>query len=380
MHSFVTYDKRRKFLPPGPKGYPLIGNLLAFSDPDKIPQIVSQWAKEYGPIVYSRMGASDWIYINSPAIAKELMDKRGSKYSDRPRMPMAFEATSNRNRIIFMPYGETWRRLRSISQAALSITTSATYKPIQDFESKQVLYEFLHAQNDEAFFDINRRYSTSAIMTATYGHRVADWNDPVISRVYKVLEHFSQMAEPGAWLVDSFPLLAKLPSRMVQNWWNIGRGWFEYDSKVYLDLYLGLVEKVKEGTAPDCFIRDVYERIQKSPEKHAISDELAAYAAGSLVEAGSESTSTVINAWIMACQLFPDVVGPAQEELDRVVGLDRMPTFDDEDKLPYIRAMVKETLRWWPITKPGMPHSVTEDDWYEGYFIPKGSVVAINWW
>lgn len=330
--------------------------------------------------MYSRMGASDWIYINSPVVAKELMDKRGSKYSDRPWMPMAFDATSNRNRIIFMPYGDTWRRLRSISQSALSITTSATYKPIQDFESKQVLYEFLHAQDDEAFFDINRRYSTSAIMTATYGHRVADWNDPVISRVYKVLEHFSQMAEPGAWLVDSFPLLAKLPSRMVQNWWNIGREWFEYDSKVYLDLYLDLVEKVKKGTAPDCFIRDVYERIQQSPEKHAISDELAAYAAGSLVEAGSESTSTVINAWIMACQLFPDVVGPAQEELDRVVGPERMPTFDDEDKLPYIRAMVKETLRWWPITKPGMPHSVTEDDWYEGYFIPKGSVVAINWW
>lgn len=380
VYSLATYDKRRRFLPPGPRGYPFIGSLLAFADSDRIPQVISGWAREYGPIVHSRIGVSDWIFINSPVVAKELMDRRGSKYSDRPFMPMAFDVTSNQNRIIFMPYGEKWRRVRSISQAALSITTAATYKPIQDFESKQVLYDFLHAKDDHAFFDINRRYSASTIMTATYGHRVPDWNDPIVSRIYTVLEHFSQMAEPGAWLVDSFPFLVNLPPWMVQNWRNIGRSWFEYDSKVYLEMYLDLVDKIKQGTAPDCFIRDLYERIQSSPEKNAISDELAAYAAGSLVEAGSESTSTVINAWIMACQLFPDTVREAQKELDNVVGLERMPNFDDEAHLPYIRAMVKETLRWWPIVKPGMPHSVTEDDWYEGYFIPKGSVVVVNWW
>ncbi|CAH0046648.1 unnamed protein product, partial [Clonostachys solani] len=373
----VTYDKRRKHLPPGPKGLPFIGNLKSLSNPDEIPNITRDWAREYGPIVYTKMGGGDWIWVNSASVAKELFDRRGSKYSSRPRMPMAFEATSNQNREIFMPYGERWRKLRKLSHAALNLNTSATYKPIQDFESKQVMYEFLHAKDDMAFYDINRRYSASVIMTVTYGHRVADWNDRYIKKIYELLEHFTLMSEPGAWLVDALPSLASLPSWMVQNWWKIGREWFEYDRQVYLEFYLDLVKQIQNGTAPDCVIRDFYE---SGLEKKGINDEQAAYAAGGMVEAGSESTSTVINAWILACQIYPHIVKSAQEELDRVVGSDRMPGFEDEDNLPYIRAMVKETLRFWPITKPGMNHATTEDDWYDGYFIPKGSVVMLNWW
>ncbi|KAH8886617.1 cytochrome P450 [Thozetella sp. PMI_491] len=368
---------RRRHLPPGPKGLPLIGNFLALSNPDKIAGITRGWAREYGPIVYTKMGLTDWVWLNNGRVVKELMDKRGSKYSSRNRLPMAFECTSNENRIIFMPYGRRWQNLRRVSHAALNFSTSQTYKPVQDFESKQVLYDFLHAPDDRAFYDINRRYSASVVMTVTYGHRVPDWEDPVIAKIYEVLDHFTRMSEPGAWLVDAFPSLASLPSWMVQGWWTQGRKWWKHDREVFLGLYRDMVQKVREGSAPDCFIRDFY---LAGPEKSGIDEEQAAYAAGSMVEAGSESTSTVINAWILACQLNPHVVRAAQEELDRVVGPDRMPGFEDEDQLPYIRCMVKETLRWWPITKTGMMHATTEDDWYEGYFIPKGTAVMLNWW
>lgn len=142
--------------------------------------------------------------------------------------------------------------------ASLNLATSNSYKPIQDFESKQVMYEFLkYCQNDsEAYYDVNRRYSASLILTITYGHRVKYWNDDVVSAVYAVLDHFTKMTEPGAWLVDTFPLLAKLPSWMVQNWWEIGRQWHKEDSATYLRLYRDLVEQVKAGTAPDCFVKD----------------------------------------------------------------------------------------------------------------------------
>ena len=78
--------------------------------------------------------------------------------------------------------------------------------------------------------------------------------------------------------------------------------------------------------------------------------------------------------------LYPTIQRRAQDELDCVVGLDRLPTPADREHLPYINALMKEILRWHPIAPTGLPHAVAEDDFYEGYFIPKGSVVIPNIW
>ena len=75
---------------------------------------------------------------------------------------------------------------------------------------------------------------------------------------------------------------------------------------------------------------------------------------------------------------YPEVQIQAHTELDEVVGNARPPTFADIPSLPYIRAMVKETLRWSLVVPFGVPHSTTEDDWYEGMFIPKGTVCLQN--
>jgi cytochrome P450 len=78
--------------------------------------------------------------------------------------------------------------------------------------------------------------------------------------------------------------------------------------------------------------------------------------------------------------LFPEVQKRAQEEIDRVVGKERLPDFADRDKLPYINAVIKEVLRWHPVTPLGIPHMATEDDIYEGYLIPKGAYLFPNNW
>ena len=76
----------------------------------------------------------------------------------------------------------------------------------------------------------------------------------------------------------------------------------------------------------------------------------------------------------------PETQARAQAELDTVVGRARLPTFADYPHLPYIRAMVKEVLRLRPIAPLGLPHRCTEDDWYEGMFIPKGAICIPNIW
>ena len=78
--------------------------------------------------------------------------------------------------------------------------------------------------------------------------------------------------------------------------------------------------------------------------------------------------------------LFPEVAIKAQTEIEAVVGSERLPNFEDRPHLPYINAVVKEVLRWNSVTPLGGPHRSTEDDVYEGYCIPKGSIILTNIW
>ena len=96
--------------------------------------------------------------------------------------------------------------------------------------------------------------------------------------------------------------------------------------------------------------------------------------------AGSETTGTTLMWWTLAMVAFPQVQRRAQAELDAVVGRTRLPTFADAPRLPYVCAVVKEVLRWRPPAPLGAPHKTTEDDWYEGMFIPKGATCVANIW
>jgi len=96
--------------------------------------------------------------------------------------------------------------------------------------------------------------------------------------------------------------------------------------------------------------------------------------------AGAETTATTLSWWALAMIAFPEVQRRAQAELDTIVGRDRLPTFADAPRLPYVCAVIKEVLRWRPALPLGLPHATIEDDWYEGMFIPKGTVCIPNTW
>ena len=72
--------------------------------------------------------------------------------------------------------------------------------------------------------------------------------------------------------------------------------------------------------------------------------------------------------------LHSHVQEKAQAEIDRVIGTDRLPTFEDRPSMPYVEAMYKEVMRWRPIAPLGVPHYTTSDDMYKGFYIPKGGL------
>lgn len=253
------------------------------ADSDKMMKVAKEWADEYGEIFYTKVGFSHFVWLSSPSAVKDLMDKRGSIYSSRAASPM-INMVSNNERVNFLPYGEKWRKIRNILHDALNFETSSTYKPVQDFESKQAVWEILNAKDDMAFNDVNRRYSTSTILNITYGHRVPDLNDPLYQDILKIVRHFSLATAPGGWMIDTVPMLADIvPQSLFQNWKKVAQRWYEEDSEIYLKLYRKLMDDVKNGVAPHCFFNDL---ARAKLEKDPIPDVTAAFAAGALIEAG----------------------------------------------------------------------------------------------
>ncbi|KPM40116.1 hypothetical protein AK830_g6438 [Neonectria ditissima] len=368
-------DPRRKNLPPGPRGWPLVGNLYDLADSELVRDKVREWHRRYGDVFYTKIGGTDYIWLSSPKAVKDLMDKKSAIYSSRPHLPLAQDVASRQSRQLFMAYGPEWRSLRKHSHALLNQNASKRYQPVQDFESKVVLQDLL--DQPDQFYTIVRRYSASVIMLVAYGYRIPSFEDPLITKIYSVLENLSVMMAPGAFAVESFPALAALPGWLFGNWRSWGEKVFAHDSKVYLEFWETLKKNTDNGTARDCFCKDFY---LTDPKKSGINDLLAAYTCGGLIEAGSETTATTLNNWILAMTLYPEEMKKAQEEIDRVVGSSRLPEWEDEKDLPFVRGMIKETLRWRPVNKFGMYHASSEDSWYGEYFIPKDSVVVLNWW
>ncbi len=91
-------------------------------------------------------------------------------------------------------------------------------------------------------------------------------------------------------------------------------------------------------------------------------------------------TNASVHAFILAMAMFPEVQHRAQAELDAVVSPDRLPELDDHAALPYMRALVKEVLRWHVVAPIGVPHRSVDDDEYNGFNIPGGSIVFVNAW
>ena len=91
-------------------------------------------------------------------------------------------------------------------------------------------------------------------------------------------------------------------------------------------------------------------------------------------------TVSAIASFFLAMVLSPEIQKKARDEIDRITGGNRLPSFTDKSSLPYISCITWECLRWNPVAPMGGAHFSTEDDEYNGYRIPKGTTVLPNVW
>lgn len=375
--AIARNNKNRRRLPPGPKPVFFLGNLHQI--PRKEPyKIYRDWSQLYGPVVYMRVFSRQFVVLNSLEAITDLYEKRSAKYSTRPNSVMGGTLVGReQTAIIFMKYGPKWKQTRQLIHGWLSQRALTKYVPMQALCSYRLMQNLL--DDPDHFAEHIRNSAGSIILKLAYGLDCKSYDDPWIAMSEEVQQITAIATEPGRWLVDSFPWLRFVPSFLP------GAGflrWAKRSRKVAHDLVKAPFNKVREdmkmGTACPSFVRD--QLLENSSEdKREEDNDVLICAAGSLYAAGIDTIVSTMRMFFYIMATRPEIQKAAQEEVDGVIGTQRLATLDDRDALPYIGCLVKELFRFNAVAHL-VPHSLDEDDVYEGYLIPKGSWIIANIW
>lgn len=373
----VVFNRSPAPLPPGPKPLPFLGNL--FDIPTIKPWLTyANWGKKFGDIIHIQIFGQHIILLNSVEAAVEILDKKSVKFSDRPVLPMAGDLVGCKDSLPLLQYGDRFREARKQFHRVIGTRTAIeAYHGIKSVEIHKFLKRVL--TDPERLVAHIRMTIGAIILRISHGYEVKEANDHLVNLAERAVDVFSQATAPGAFLVDSVPILKYVPE------WVPGAG-FKRKAREWKGVFDELRERpyqfvknqMEAGTAPKSFMSILLDsRTSSSSEEelHAMK-----WSASVLFGAGMDTTVSAMHSMFLAMTLFPEAQKIAQAEIDAIIGLDRLPSLSDRQSLPYTEALVKEIHRWHVVSPMGFPHRVSEDDIYNGYYIPKGSLVIPNQW
>lgn len=180
-----------------------------------------------------------------------------------------------------------------------------------------------------------------------------------------------------SWMVDYVPALGRLPD------WFPGTGFKETArrwkkaNEAVADIPFSFVkEQMAKGVYQPSYVSRILEEGSSGHSEYAIK-----WTAATLYGGGADTQVSTLSSFILAMLMFPEVQRKAQQEIDKVIGTDRLPTFDDRERLPFVGGVVKEAHRWATVVPMGLPHVSEEDIIYKGHLIPKGAyLIPAIWW
>ncbi|XP_074282840.1 geraniol 8-hydroxylase-like [Silene latifolia] len=371
--------KTKLHAPPGPKPWPIIGNLHQLGD--KPHQNVARLSKEYGPIMSLKLGSIPTIVISCPKIAQEMFLKHDLAFSSR-KVPVARKVTNHdKFSIIWLPVCPKWRTLRKV--ATIQLFSKFRLDSSQVLREMKVNESVNYTRNcwkngvpvdigKAGFTTLLNMMSNTLFSTDLGSHDYRSSSEEFKDIVWHLLEEGSKLN-----VSDFFPLLEVFDFQGVLK-----------RNKFYFKKMLGIFDEIIEQRLSDGDSKlmvakdDVLDTLLKLVKDNELSIDDVKHLLTDLFLAGSDTTFSTLE-WAMTELLHsPQKMTRAQNEIDQVHGKNNNRSIQESDisKLPYIQAIVKETLRLHPPAPILVPHTAQTDVELSGYFVPKDTEVWVNVW
>ncbi|KAJ7978724.1 Flavonoid 3'-hydroxylase [Quillaja saponaria] len=377
----LTTRRHSNPLPPGPKPWPIVGNLPHLGS---VPHhSLAAMARTYGPLMYLRLGFVNVVVAASASVAAQFLKTHDANFSSRPHNAVAQYTTYNYQDLVFAPYGPRWRMLRKISSVHLF-----SGKALDDFrhvrqEEVSILIRALASAGSKAvnLGQLLNVCTANALGRVMIGRRVFNDGSSTVVNDPKADEFRSMVMElmvlAGVFNISDFiPALdwldlqgvaakvKKLHKRFDAFLTNIVEEHKKYKSEKHLDM-LSTLLSLKEVA------QDEGEKLTDTQIKALLLN---------MFTAGTDTSSSTVEWAIAELIRHPKILDQVKQEIDSVVGPDRLINELDLAQLTYLQAVVKETFRLHPSTPLSLPRLTAEDCVINGYHIPKGSTVLVNVW
>lgn len=314
------------------------------------------------------------LLLGSMEAAHALLDKRMVTYGDRPQMIMAQDMVTRNGYYLGTARSEwdTHKKQRKILAERLRA------KALRDWAhpaSTPEVYRALQrlSRNPDKFASIIKCFTVSVMLKTTFAHgSVSSVHDPLIARINTAADHQFVAQVQGRFWVDYFPFLKHLPSWLPgMGWKKLGLQWRQEVDDLYSELWEETKARAEATKNPaPCLVQNLLDNHTDQLAYHEGTTLSAA-----MVDAGTETLTATTIVFIIIFMYHPEILRKAQAHVDAHVGRNRLPSFDDVPSMPYITAMIREAFRWHTVAPIAIPHSVTQDDEYLGYHIPKGTTV-----
>uniref|UniRef100_A0A6J0SHH0 Cytochrome P450 2C19-like n=1 Tax=Pogona vitticeps TaxID=103695 RepID=A0A6J0SHH0_9SAUR len=365
--------KKKKNLPPGPTPLPFIGNLLQLSAKN-VTENLGKMSKKYGPIFTVYFGSDQVVVLYGYNTVKKVLVDNSDDFLDRGSFPSADK--TNKGLGVIMSNGERWLQIRRFSLMTLrnfGMGKKSIEERIQE-EAEHLMKE-LRATKGQAFnpATLFSKATGNIISHILLGERFDYQDEEYIRTLQMLIDGFRLESSVAGQLYNIVPkLMDYLP------------GPHKTFFKNMFSIQAFIAQKVKEHertldplSVPRDFVDSFLIKMQqeKNNPKTEFTQENLMMTIYDLFIAGTETTSTSLRYLLMVLLEHPTVQAKVQEEIDRVIGRERMPAMKDRLEMPYTEAVLHEGQRFIDLIPLGFTRLVKRDFELEGFTIPKGATI-----